>query len=566
LHRIAAAIAAVALCASLWVGVGAADAAPGDLTYQGCLTGDTNFGPVGTSACPLIPGATATGTNSGLDELFGISASPDGTSVYALSHLDDAIARFNRDPSTGAITYQGCISGRTETTACTQIASAKSGGANSGLDEPYGITISPNGASVYVAAQEDDSIATFSRDTSTGALTYQRCITGEQETGPAPGNGSCTTATGGVAPSGTNSGIDKVRNLAVDANGESLYSTSGQDDAIARFSRDPATGTLVYGGCFTAEAATGTTTGTSACTNLPGISVNGSGSGFDNPQAVTVSPSGASVYVGSGNDAAIDRFSRTAGTGLLAWQDCLTRDLSVGVNCAQVADGTATGTDSGFDNIRGVAVSQDGTSLYAVAGGDSSIIQFSRDTGTGALGFQNCITGESQIGPGGTNGCGTQIASATPNGDQSGWAIAGNGQTLVINQAGSQVLFGTGGDDSVVQLDRNTSTGALSFRRCLTSETESTTGCAAISPSASFGTGTALDSVFGLALSPDGGSVYTTSFFSDAVARFAIEPAPVTNSNPPVTSKKSKKCKKHKKHKKHADASKKKCKKKKKRK
>jgi len=182
--------------------------------------------------------------------------SPDGTSAYAASHTDDAIAQFSRDASTGALTYQGCISGRTETAACTQIATAKSDGLASGLDEPYGIAISPNGAQVYLAAQEDDSIATFSRNTSTGALTFQGCITGEFGTGP-DGNNSCATALPPPAASGANTGIDKVRNLALDANGESLYATSGQDDSISHFSRNPSTGALTYVDCFTAETATG---------------------------------------------------------------------------------------------------------------------------------------------------------------------------------------------------------------------------------------------------------------------------------------------------------------------
>jgi hypothetical protein len=564
------------LCASLWLGVGQAGAAPGDMTYQGCITGDTAAGPTGTNACAQISSATATGALSGLDSLYGISVSPDGKSAYALSHVDDAIARFSRNPSTGALTYQDCISGRTETTACAQLASAKSGGLDSGFDEPYGIAISPNGASVYVSAQEDDSIATFSRNTSTGALTYQGCVTGETATGPAPGNGSCATAIPSKAPSGTNSGIDKVRNLAIDANGESLYATSGQDDAIARFTRNTGTGVLTYVNCFTDETATGTVSGTAACTDLPGIFPGGSDSGFDNPQAVTVSPNGASVYVGSGNDASVTRFSRTAGTGALALQDCISADSNVPpAFCTILPGGTSQGADTGFDNIRGVVVSPDGSSLYMVGGFDASIVQFSRNTGTGALTFQGCISGDTATGPTpGTGDC-SLIPNATSVafGDDSGWSIGNNPPTLAINPDGTQVFFGTSNDSSVVALDRNLGTGALSFRRCLTGETQSAAGCGLIPPSASLGTNTGLDNVFGLALSPDGRSLYTAAVTSDAVARFAIEPTPVVSPppvvapspNPPVITKKKKKKKCKKKHKKRAAEAKKKCKKKKRR-
>jgi sugar lactone lactonase YvrE len=85
-----------------------------------------------------------------------------------------------------------------------------------------------------------------------------------------------------------------------------------------------------------------------------------------------------------------------------------------------------------------------------------------------------------------------------------------------------------------------------------------------ISPSASSATNTGLANVNGLALSPDGTSLYTDSSTADAVAQLAIEPTPIPPApvNPPAT--KKKKCKKHKKKKKHAAESKKKCKKKKK--
>jgi len=305
--------------------------------------------------------------------------------------------------------------------------------------------------------------------------------------------------------------------------------------------------------------------GTGACNDLPGKIANGTNSGFDNPQNVTVSPNGANVYVGSGNDASVTRFSRTAGTGALSWQDCISRETG-DATCTVLPGDQANGFDTGFDNLRAIAVSPDSASLYVTSGGDAAIDRFSRDPGSGALTFQDCISGDTQTGPTGTNDC-MLIPSATPQGDQSGWAVAGNAPALAIRPDGSQVLFGTGGDDSVVQLERNAATGALTFRRCLTGEIESASVCISIAPSAIAGTNTGLNGVNSLGLSPDGNSLYATAVNSDAVARLAIEPiepAPVvsppvvsTPPNPPVITKK--KCKKHKKR---AAAAKKKCKKK----
>jgi hypothetical protein len=92
---------------------------PGDLTYQGCITGETESGPAtpgpGSGACVEIPSAVLNGDNSGLNNLRSVAASADGKSLYAVSANDDAVARFDRNPSTGDFTYQGCITGETET-------------------------------------------------------------------------------------------------------------------------------------------------------------------------------------------------------------------------------------------------------------------------------------------------------------------------------------------------------------------------------------------------------------------------------------------------------------------
>jgi 6-phosphogluconolactonase (cycloisomerase 2 family) len=528
-----------------------ASAAPGDLTFQGCLSPDTNVLAGGTNACSQVTGvASAGGPESGLDGPQGMAVSPDGTSVYTLAFNDDAIARFSRNASTGVLTYQDCITGEFETgddggdANCDASPTDMAGGSDSGLDQPYGLVISPDGASVYVTTINDDSVVHFQRNLSTGALTYQSCFTGETATGNDGGNNSCT-AIPSHAVAGNDSGLDKVRAIAIDPNGETVYASGPADDSIARFTRNAMTGALTYAGCLTAEGATGST-GTMACTNLPGITPVGDNSGFDNPQAITVSPNGASLYVASGNDASVTRFGRTAVTGVLTHQECLTRDSGVGLlGCTQLSGSTANGFDSGLDNLRAVVVSSNGASLYVIAGGDASIAHFGRDAGTGALSFQSCITGDLAAGPGGTNACTSQISTATANGDQSGWLMGGIPPALAINAAGTGVFFGTGNDRSVVQLDRNTTTGALTPRRCLTTETESVNSvCSAVTPTGSAGLNTAFNVIGGLALSPDGTSLYTAAISSDAVSRFAFEPAPPA-ATPPATPKK--KCKKGKK-------------------
>ncbi len=78
----------------------------------------------------------------------GVAVSPDGKSVYVASPVSNAVARFNRDTITGAITQPagiaGCVS-ETGTGPCADghaLGGAKLGGAQ------------PDGKSVYVSSQQ----------------------------------------------------------------------------------------------------------------------------------------------------------------------------------------------------------------------------------------------------------------------------------------------------------------------------------------------------------------------------------------------------------------------------
>jgi hypothetical protein len=291
------------------------DPETGALTYRGCITGVVETGPAGSNACAAIPSARSDGVGSGLNFPLNLAISPDGRSFYAVVQLDDAVTRFDRDPTTGTLTYRDCITGDAAigpagTNACTAIGTATPLGADSGLDSLYALALSPEGTSLYVVSQDDDAVARFDRDAATGALTYRDCLTGELQSGapvPVPGSGACTEIRS-VTGSGTSSGLDKPRGVAVGADGRSVYVMSPQDDAIAHFVRDPATGALTYDGCLTAESETGPA-GTNACVAIASAAPRGTSSGFDNPQSVAVGPDGLSFYAASGNDAAVARFA-----------------------------------------------------------------------------------------------------------------------------------------------------------------------------------------------------------------------------------------------------------------
>jgi hypothetical protein len=514
--------------------IGIEPRAAGDLAYRICITGETDSGPSGTDACLQIGSATLGGDNSGLNNLRSIAESPDGKSLYTVSGFDDAIARFDRDGTTGAFSYAGCFTGETEsgpagTGACTLIASATSTGDNSGLDTLQSVAVSADGKSVYTASIGDDAVARFDRDPATGALTYQDCITGEDLS-----NDTACSKIGSATMFGADSGLDGLRAVALSPDGKSLYAVSPEDDAVARFDRDPATGALTYQGCISGETESGPgPTGSNACTLIGSASAAGANSGLDLLFSIAVSADGLSVYTVSFFDDAVARFDRDPATGALTYQGCISGETESGPAgsgaCTLIGSATASGLNSGLDNLFALALSADGKSLYAVAEQDDAVARFDRSTG-GALAYQGCITGETQTGPTGTNAC-AEIDSATSGGTNSGFDKF---RSVGVSTDGTSVYAASPADDSVARFDRDPTTGALTYAGCITAEKETgptgTQACAQVGSVMSFGSNSGLDNPQSFVVSGDGLQLYTASGNDAAVARFDRQPEP-----PPTT-------------------------------
>jgi hypothetical protein len=511
--------------------IGIAVRPPGDLAYRTCITGEAETGPDGTDACAPIASIAQAGGNSGLDNLRSVVESADGTSLYAASGFDDAVARFARAPDTGALTYQDCITGETEsgptgTNACTKIASATASGQDSGLDLLQSLALSADDTSLYAAAVGDDAVARFDRDLATGALTFGDCITGETAS-----NDSACSAIGAATATGADSGLDGIRAVAVSADGTSLYAVSPDDDAVARFDRDPATGVLTYQGCITGETESGPA-GTNACTQIASATASGADSGLDTPFAVALSADGTSLYVASLGDDAVVRFTRDPVTGALTYEGCITGETASGPTgtsaCVQIPSASTAGTDSGLDEAYALAVSADGTSLYAVSERDDAVARFARNPETGALTYQGCITGETQSGPTGMNAC-AQIASATPGGTNSGLDKL---RSVAVSADGTSVYAASPADDAVARFDREPATGALTYQGCISAEIETgptgTGACARIGSATSNGTSSGVDNPQAFVVGADGLSLYTASGNDAAVARFDRELPPPT--------------------------------------
>lgn len=312
----------------------------------------------GAAGCIAASGRFGCAAAVGLERPNSVAVSADGANVYATSLASNAVTTFSRNPSTGALTQaadgSGCIS-NAALAGCT---------IGRALDGPDIVTVSPDGASVYVGAFAGSAVATFARNPSTGALTQPADESGCLTDAPTDG---CTTGIGLGSPEG----------MAVSADGNNVYVAAALSNDLAVLDRDPSTGTLTQAadgsGCISNAALSGCTTGTQL-------------SGAD---AVVVSPDDASVYVTSLFSNSLTSFARTADTGELAQLEgtsaCAIYVLAVGCSLTRAGDGP-----------EGVAVSPDGASVYTAAYKSDAIDIFNRSADSGALiqrsGRAGCIT------------------------------------------------------------------------------------------------------------------------------------------------------------------------------
>jgi 6-phosphogluconolactonase (cycloisomerase 2 family) len=318
----------------------------GAITYRGCTTGDTRSGPSGSGACREIPSASADGSSSGLNGLQSLAVSADGKSLYGTATRDSAIATFDRDPQTGALTYRGCItgdkrSGPSGSGACTQIPTATADGAGSGLNgccgspfsgrpSPYPVLVSPDGTSVYVGA---DGLAQFDRDPATGRLTYVGCIAGED------------TKVAGKACKQIPGRISDER-LVMSPDGRFVYA-AGYGSGIAELRRNSKTGALVY-----------------------------IGMAKDKGDSLAIGDNGRALYTGSYSDRRVSWYSVNPKTGRPHYTGCLTGNKNE-KSCTPIRTAAGGGYNSGLEKVGASAAS--GRMLYAFStssGADSDIAHF----------------------------------------------------------------------------------------------------------------------------------------------------------------------------------------------
>src|SRR5919204_330387 len=188
------------------------------------VTGDLAQ-PAGSAGCVSEGGSQGCAVGHSLTGPTSVAVSPDGKSVYVASYVDNAVARLNRNTTTGAITQPagtaGCVS------------NGGSGGCAVGhaLSGPASVAVSPDGKNVYVAAYGSNAVAPLPRNTPAGAIPQPAGSVGCVSDG---GSGGCAV---GHALSGPNG-------VAVSADGKSVYVASYVSDAVARLNRNTTSGAI----------------------------------------------------------------------------------------------------------------------------------------------------------------------------------------------------------------------------------------------------------------------------------------------------------------------------------
>ena len=483
----------------------AGPARAGELVYKGCIA----------ARSPVNDGKKSCG-ESGLDRVYAepvtLTLSPDGGSLYTGSGVrcngqdtdcypSATMGRFGTDPGTGRLDYRDCVTGVQHAVGnCEEIPGATAGALASGLGDLQSLVVSPDGRSMYAASPNPicgdfdcyggNALARFDRDPGTGAITYGGCITGDKRSGPS-GSGACSQIPGATAD-GSGTGLDGLQTVSVGADGKSLYTAAANSDAIATFHRNPQTGALTYRGCITGDKRFGPS-GSGACSEIPTAKAYGTGSGLDSAgeflghipaewYPIVVSPDGKSVYVGAAGDGSIAQFDRDPGTGDLTYAGCTASEGSgvAGKACAEIP---------GRVSVEWLMMRPDGKFMYTLS--RSGIAQFSRNAATGQLSFVRAVKGQ----PGGT------------------MALGDNGRTLYTGSYNSRRVAWYSVDEK---------TGRPSYEGCLTGDTTEKS-CTPIRTATGRGLSSGLEKVGEMAASGRALYAYSTGQGTD-IAHFALAP------------------------------------------
>jgi hypothetical protein len=254
-----------------------------------------------------------------------------------------------------------------------------------------------------------------------------------------------------------------------------------------------AAGAMSYDGCVSDDGDGG------ACADVPGT-----GKPLESAAGVAVSPNGRSVYVITFAGIADHLFADATG-GQLTWDGCISADGSGGT----CADAGTPGDPNPFLAADSIAVSPlasaPNASVYFIGTGGGSLAHMFADPQQGQLNWDGCVSGIPE-----DPNCADVAAPGTNP--------LGNLFRLAVNPAGTAV-YATNTSGIVDQFAASPSAGGglTSFVGCRNSAGSG--GCAQGAT-----VGDPLAGAQGIAVSPDGSSVYVASPSAGTVSHFFADP------------------------------------------
>jgi 6-phosphogluconolactonase (cycloisomerase 2 family) len=303
-----------------------------------------------------------------------------------------------------------------------------------GLEGANGVAVSPDGKHVYVIGTSDDALAAFTRNATTGALAFIEVHKDDSE-------------------GGTADGLDNASSVAVSPDGKWVYVTGNVDDALAVFRRDSTTGALTYFSVHKDE--------------VFGVD------GLNGAVSVAPSPDGKHVYVAGILEDAVAVFE---------WRTPPPWYLPVLTYEDVIRDGV--GDVDGLSNVGSVVVSPDGKHVYTAAGTDDhAVAVFTRNSITGALDF-------------------VQVVKDTDPGVDGLYGA----QSVIVSPDGEYVYALGKFEDALAVFRRDGTSGELTFVEVEVDDTNGVDG---------------LDGASEVAVSPDGEHVYVAGQSDNAVALLA---------------------------------------------
>jgi 6-phosphogluconolactonase (cycloisomerase 2 family) len=377
------------------------------------------------------------------------------------------VTSFAARSSFGLIQTAPCFS-RDGTGGCT---------AATGIPQSEHVVVSPDGAHVYTASLMGASVAAFSRHPTTGALTQLAAPNSCVSNAATPG---CTVVVGLAGG---------VYDLAISPDGKHVYATGYTSDAVAAFSRDPASGVLTQLAAPNRCVTSGNVNGCTAATGLNGA------------DGIAISPDGAHVYVASYSSASLTVFARDATSGALTQlagtNGCL-------MDTAYATPNSGCLATRGLRNPYFLHVSPDGTGVYVAAIGSNAITVLHRDPATGVV-----------TQPASPNGCVYNTGSTAITGCTAAVGLQGTYHVQVAPDSRTVYAVGYNGN-TVAAFTRNPATSVLTQlaapNACrYDSAVAAVTGCTSAR---------GISAPTGLAFSPDGRYLFVSAYTSNAVAIF----------------------------------------------